>query len=188
VQVISLSNEGGSSPQERLDDGFEREAFDEFSDSAGEASLPHLPDLQAESAQEAADATVEISQLGDKELARCEQGPQLLRQRRLHMHGSEPAGPDHLRNGASIVAVCLHRHCLGRSSKPPRLNEHDRQPRSCEASMEPLRQRTSLQANSSEGETCIQESHSERLRLRLGRQLADDAPSLVHDADAAGLK
>jgi hypothetical protein len=54
--------------------------------------------------------------------------------------------------------------------------------------MEPLRQRTRLQTNTSEGEARVQESHREHLRLCLGRQLSDDTPILVHDADAAGLK
>ena len=62
-------------------------------------------DLQAEAAQDAAQAHLDIVQLGLQQLARRQQGAHLLRRQRLAVHRPEPAEPHQLRDAARILAV-----------------------------------------------------------------------------------
>src|SRR6516162_4915358 len=70
----------------------------------------HLPDLQAEAAQDAPNAQFHIQQPSEKLLARNQQPSDLLRSNRFGVYRPEPPHPDQLCKPACILAVRLHRH------------------------------------------------------------------------------
>src|SRR5262249_8702408 len=86
----------------------------EFANPRFKARRRGWPDLEAEAAQNATQAHLDIMKFYLHQLARGEQRPRLLRCNRLAMHRSEPAQPHQLRDSARVITVGLHRHRLER--------------------------------------------------------------------------
>src|SRR6202043_1937684 len=98
-------------------------------DSSGKTSRGGLPDLQAEPAQDTAQAHLDVVKLRLHQLARGEHRTRLLRTHRLAMYRTEPAHPDQFGDPVRVLAVRLHRHRLEGIAHVPRLQKLDRKPR-----------------------------------------------------------
>ncbi len=124
---------------------------------AGKPRSPNLSHLQAEAPEQAADAIVDVTQLGHQQLftpsaTRAAPGRAVTLRARGRNHGSagaDPsdsckergqqaaeAGPNHVRNGTGIRSVRLDRHRPRRRPQLSGLQQHHRQPRRCQADMQ----------------------------------------------------
>jgi hypothetical protein len=130
VQALPLGQRRLPRPPQRLDRRLEpRPALHELTGADGDGALTGPADLQAEPAQRAADAVVEIPELAGQQLAGRQQGPRLPRQRRPHARRPEPprarttratarASPRSVSAGVDRVAA-RGRRASGRSAGRP---------------------------------------------------------------------
>src|SRR5687768_7120058 len=116
----------------------------DYAHPRGELTLADLADLQAEAAQQTAQAELDIAHLGLKLLASREQRPYFLGRRRLAVNGAEPAHAQQLGDATRIAPVGFDDH--GRESRlhVTGLQQYNLEPGLHKAGMQPLRQRTGL--------------------------------------------
>src|ERR687898_293074 len=130
VQRGVFAAERRSGPQQRLGDPLETGlAGDELADAGLELAFADHADLQPEAAQDAAEAALDVPQLGYQQLARGQQGSNLLHHGRLDVDRSEPTHAHQLRHPTRIVAVGLHSHRLERRLDVAGLGQDRRPPR-----------------------------------------------------------
>jgi hypothetical protein len=84
--------------------------FSKLADTPLEAPATYLANLETEAAQDAANAELDIKQLGLQQLASDKQGPYLLGADRLGMHRPIPSHAQQLCDPARVFSVGLHRH------------------------------------------------------------------------------
>src|SRR5215831_17985380 len=88
-----------------------------------------LADLQAKTAQQPANAELDVAELDLQQFPSGKQRPYLLRRHCLDMHWTEPAHSDQLRHAARVVAIGLHFHRAQRRPEVPRLDQDRGKPR-----------------------------------------------------------
>lgn len=148
MQTLPLGQQRLANLQKRLDNGGKAPAARrELLDASGERPLSERADIQPETAQQAANAVVDVTQLSDQQLAGSQQCSKLLVELRLQMNGPEPAGVDHLGYGLRIGPIRLAWRRPGRCRQLSRLEQNHRQPCRLQPRMKPQRDRPSLEAN-----------------------------------------
>jgi len=80
-------------------------ARDQLADPRREPAPAHLAELQPEPAQDAANTELHVQELALQKLAPDQQGPDLLRRRRLAVHGAVPTHPQQLGDAAGVLAI-----------------------------------------------------------------------------------
>jgi hypothetical protein len=150
--------------------------------------LAHPTDLQPEAAQDPAQAVLHVPQLLDEQLAGREQGPDLLCEQSLGVHGPEPAQAHQVRDPARVVPVRLVRHRRKGRPDVPGLDQHGRQARRAQPGVQPLRQRPGLEPDPLERQAGATQEGRERLRLAVRLALAHDLARPVDHAHAARLQ
>ena len=186
LQRAQLSPECVAGGQERLGHrGQRRMPLHQLADPDRKAPRRGRPDLQPEAAQHAPQAHLHVEALRLQQLARGQQRARLLRRQRLAVHRAEPPQPHQLRDAARVLAVGLHRHRLERVPHVPGLKQLHREPGLAHRRVQPLRQRTRLQADPRHLDAKSAEPGDQRLRLARHLRLAHDPPRGVHHAHAA---
>jgi hypothetical protein len=108
-------------------------------------AFAHRTHLEPEAAQQAADAALDVPQLGHQQLACRQQGPHLLHHGRLGRDRAEPTHAHQLRHPTRIIPLGLHGHRLQRRLDVARLDQDRRQPGLDQPGVPPLRQGPRLQ-------------------------------------------
>jgi hypothetical protein len=157
----------------------------ELPDPGREPALADLAHLEAEAAQDAADAELDVPQLGLQQLASDQQRAHLLGIGRLAVHRPEPAHPQQLGDAAGVLAVGLHHHRRQRRLHVPRLQQHRLEARLAQAGVQPLRQGAGFQADPRHLDAEAAEPGGQSLRFARHLGLAHDPPGGVHHAHAA---
>jgi hypothetical protein len=157
----------------------------ELPDPRRELRLADLADLEAEAAQDAADAEFDVPQLGLQQLAPDQERAHLLRAGRLAVHRPEPAHAQQLRDAAGVLAVGLHNHGRKRRLHMPGLKQHGIVACPDQGRVQPLRQGAGLQADARQRQSEVVQEADQRLRLAGHLRLAHDPPRGVHHAHAA---
>jgi hypothetical protein len=189
VQRVELGVQRLPRAQHRLDHPLEhRLAGDQLPDPRREAALADGADLEAEVAQQAADAELDIKQLALQELAPGEQGPDLLRRHRLAMDRPVPAHPEQLSDAAGVLAIGFHRHGRERRLDLAGLEQHHVEPGLGQAGMEPLRQRPGLEADPGDRQAEPAAEPGQRLGLAGDLGFPHDPAGRVDHAKAAGFQ
>src|SRR3954454_10121007 len=140
----------GSSPggEHRLGDRAQRRrAACQLAHPPLEPGLARRAELEAEVAQEPAQAQGDVLGLADQELARRQEGSGLLGGERLDVHCPVPARANDLRHAAGIVAVGLVGHGLEGRLQVSRPQPDHRRAEPRQAGMQPLREGPRLEAD-----------------------------------------
>ena len=135
--------------------------------------------LQSETAQNPAQAVLDVEQLRLQQFAAAQDRARFLCLDRLAVHRSEPAEPHQLGDCASVVAIRLHRHRLESVPHVPCLQQFDRKSRLAHGRAQPLRQGTSLQSDPLDRQPVRSEPGDQRFRLARNLALAHNL-SLRH--------
>ncbi len=183
VQTFELAQQHGmgfqQSPRNQLKSGV---TGDQFVDPSCKRPLGGLADLQTKAPQYTAQAVLEVAQLRLQQLACRQNSARFLGFDRLAVHRPEPAQPHQLRDPAGVIAVRLHRHRFECVANMPRLQKLNRKTRLAQRCIEPLRQRSSLQADPLDLRAQQPEPGDQRLRLTRNLCLPNNIPRAVDNA------
>src|SRR5438309_10160585 len=101
MEALELALQRGPGSKHCIDYSLEdRVAIDQLTDARVEPTAADGTNLQAEAAEHAADAALDVEQLGLDQLARSEERTHLLRTDRFRVHRPIPAKPQQLGNAA----------------------------------------------------------------------------------------
>jgi hypothetical protein len=106
VPPIELRAQPLAGPQHRVGDRHQHVVpGGQLAHPGGKPGARHLADFQPEPAQDAAEAQLDVEQLGLQQLARHQPGPHLRRRRRLGVHRPKPPHAQQLRDAARIPGL-----------------------------------------------------------------------------------
>ena len=157
-------------------------------DARRKAARRRRPHLEPETAQNAAQAHLDVVELRLHQLARGEQCAHLLGSHRLTVHRPEPAQPHQLRQPARVIAVRFHRHRRQRCLHVPRLQKLHRQPALPQRPVQPLRQRACFQPDPLHAHTERFDTGIRATGSLATLHLANDLPALVNHAHVGAIQ